>query len=143
MLHQLLPVGFIWQKFIIDFYIEFYKIKLSCINLINKNFLTRAANNVERLNFIVEDLEEISRLETGEMKLDIQTFGIRKLSEEVIEDLEMTAEEMNIELLLKEGAEKERQVAIEKSRKEDCISGNNSLVFIILIFYFLRILSAK
>lgn len=71
---------------------------------INKNFLRRAANNVERLHFIVEDLEEIARLETGKMKLDIQPFGIRKLSEEVIEDLEMTAEEMNIELVLKEGA---------------------------------------
>jgi two-component system phosphate regulon sensor histidine kinase PhoR len=83
---------------------------------INKNFLTRAANNVERLNFIVEDLEEISRLETGEMKLDIQTFGIRKLSEEVIEDLEMTAEEMNIELLLKAGTEQDFRVKGDREK---------------------------
>ena len=83
---------------------------------INKNFLTRAANNVERLHFIVEDLEEISRLETGEMKLDIQTFGIRELSEEVIEDLEMTAEEMKIELLLKEGADENFVVKADREK---------------------------
>lgn len=83
---------------------------------INKNFLTRAANNVERLHFIVEDLEEISRLETGEMKLDIQSFGIRKLSEEVIEDLEMTAEEMNIDLSLKEGADQNFLVKADREK---------------------------
>lgn len=83
---------------------------------INKNFLTRAANNVERLNFIVEDLEEISRLETGEMKLDVQSFGIRELSEEVIEDLEMTAEEMNIELSIKEGADQNIKVKADREK---------------------------
>ncbi len=83
---------------------------------INKKFLRRAANNVERLHFIVEDLEEIARLETGEMKLDIQPFGIRKLTEEVIEDLEMTAEEMNIELVLKEGAEQNFRVKADREK---------------------------
>ncbi len=83
---------------------------------INKNFLTRAANNVERLHFIVEDLEEISRLETGEMKLDIQKFGIRELSEEVIEDLEMTAEEMNIGLSIKDGAHQNFRVKGDREK---------------------------
>ncbi|MFK8010300.1 MAG: sensor histidine kinase [Saprospiraceae bacterium] len=83
---------------------------------INKNFLTRAANNVERLHFIVEDLEEISRLETGEMKLDIKTFGIRELSEEVIEDLEMTAEEINIKLTIKEGADQNFEVKADREK---------------------------
>jgi two-component system phosphate regulon sensor histidine kinase PhoR len=83
---------------------------------INKKFLRRAANNVERLHFIVEDLEEISRLETGEMKLDIQPFGIRQISEEVIEDLEMTAEEMNIILTLKEGADQDFRVKADREK---------------------------
>lgn len=83
---------------------------------INKKFLTRAANNVERLHFIVEDLEAISRLETGEMKLDVQTFGTRKLTEEVIEDLEMTAEEMNIELSFKEGADQNFEVRADREK---------------------------
>ncbi len=83
---------------------------------INKKFLRRAANNVERLHFIVEDLEEISRLETGEMKLDIQPFGIRKLSEEVFEDLEMTAEEMNIDLIIKEGADLNFKVKADREK---------------------------
>lgn len=83
---------------------------------INKNFLTRAANNVERLHFIVEDLEEIARLETGEMKLDLQTFGIRTLSEEVFEDVEMTAEELNIHLMIKEGADQNFMVKADREK---------------------------
>lgn len=83
---------------------------------INKNFLTRAANNVERLHFIVEDLEEIARLETGEMKLDLQTFGIRTLSEEVFEDVEMTAEDLNIQLMIKEGADQNFMVKADREK---------------------------
>lgn len=72
---------------------------------INKNFLNRAANNVERLDTIVKDLEEISRLESGVLDLDIQPFSIRKLSLEVFEDLEIMASEMNINLSIKDNEE--------------------------------------
>jgi len=50
------------------------------------------------------------------MKLDIQTFGIKELSEEVIEDLEMTAEEMNITLMLKEGADQNFEVKADREK---------------------------
>ena len=83
---------------------------------INKNFLTRAAKNVERLHTIVEDLEEISRLESGEMILDIQEFGIKELAEEVFEDLEMMAKEMNITLNFKEGAEQNYKVKADREK---------------------------
>ncbi len=71
---------------------------------INSNYLRRAANNVERLHTIVEDLEAISRLESGELVLDIRTFDIRKLADEVLEELEFMAADSQIKLLLKEGA---------------------------------------
>ena len=58
---------------------------------INNAYVKRAAKNVERLNTIVEDLEIISRLESGELILDMQQFDIRALAEEVFEDLEIKA----------------------------------------------------
>lgn len=71
---------------------------------INMNYLQRASKNVERLNTIVEDLEAISRLEAGELMLDMQVFSIKELTEEVFEDLEIKARDKNIKLGFKEGA---------------------------------------
>ena len=83
---------------------------------INKAFLVRAANNVERLHTIVQDLEEISRLESGEMALDIQSFSILDLTKEVIEDLEMMSNELNTTLILKEGADQSYKVKADREK---------------------------
>lgn len=72
---------------------------------INRQYLLRAAKNVERLQTIVEDLEAISRLESGELVLDIQKFDIKALAEEVIDDLELQASMKEIRILFKEGAD--------------------------------------
>lgn len=72
-------------------------------NLVKK-YLDRAAKNVERLQTIVEDLESISKLELGEMVLEISKFDIKKLAEEVLEELEFKASEKNIVMHFKEGA---------------------------------------
>jgi len=71
---------------------------------INMKYLQRAAKNIERLNTIVTDLEAINKLESGQLMLDIQTFTLRDLAEEVMEDLEIKAQESNITLVFKEGA---------------------------------------
>ncbi len=71
---------------------------------VNRNYLTRAAKNVDRLNTIVEDLEIISRLESGRLILDQQVFDIKALVEEVFEDLEFKASQANIALIFKQGA---------------------------------------
>lgn len=71
---------------------------------INEKFLHRAAHNIERLITIVEDLDVITRLESGEMILEKQTFEIRSLVEQVFEDLEFQAREKEITLRFKEGA---------------------------------------
>jgi len=77
---------------------------------VRKKFLKRAAQNVERLNTIVEDLQVISRLESGDLLLDCQTFDIRELAGEVFEDLEMKAEKRNITLVFKQGADQHYMV---------------------------------
>jgi two-component system phosphate regulon sensor histidine kinase PhoR len=71
---------------------------------VNRTFLERAAKNLDRLNTIVEDLEAISRLESGELILEMQSFDVKQLTLEVFEDLEFKAREKNIILEFKEGA---------------------------------------
>jgi two-component system, OmpR family, phosphate regulon sensor histidine kinase PhoR len=70
---------------------------------VNRTYLERAAKNLDRLSTIVQDLEAISRYESGELALDMQSFDLRKLAEEVFEDMEFKASRRNIKLEFKEG----------------------------------------
>ena len=54
---------------------------------VNMRYLERAASNVDRLLTIVQDLEEISKLESEDLVLDIQKFHIKALVREVFNDL--------------------------------------------------------
>jgi two-component system phosphate regulon sensor histidine kinase PhoR len=81
---------------------------------INRLYLERAVKNVDRLNTIVEDLESISRMESGDLILEIQNFDIRTLTEEVFEDLEMKAAAATISLALKHGADQNYRVKADR-----------------------------
>ncbi len=81
---------------------------------INEDYLRKAANNVARLLTIVEDLESISRLESGVSVLDIQKFDIRKLTLDVFEDLEFLAKEKKIKLSIKDGTDHAVFVAADR-----------------------------
>ena len=72
---------------------------------VNINYLQRAARSVERLCLIVDDLEAISKLESGELSLDQRTFDIHELVKDVLESSELRAKEMDIELSFKEGSD--------------------------------------
>ena len=67
---------------------------------INMKYLQRTNKSVDRMINIVEDLEAISRLETEDSQLELQTFNIIELAKDVIEAFEMKAGEMNINLEL-------------------------------------------
>lgn len=66
---------------------------------INLDFLGKSQKNIERMITIVEDLEVISRLETGEATPQLSNFPITVLVREVLEFLEPKATERNIKLL--------------------------------------------
>ena len=71
---------------------------------INIKYLKRAANNADRLYTIVEDLEAISKLESGELMLKYEVFDIKTLTLEVFDDLEMKSKKRAIHLNLKKEA---------------------------------------
>lgn len=98
---------------------------------VNVSFLQKAAKNVERLHTIVEDLEAISRLESGELILELQSFDIRELTEEVFEDLEIKAAAKNVKLSLKEGASQNYRVKADRESIRQVLMNlvNNSLKY--------------
>jgi len=67
-----------------------------------KDFLTKAARNVDRLSYLIKDLDEISKLETGEMAINYSKFKINDLIKEVFESMEMKASQHHIKLVFKQ-----------------------------------------
>jgi two-component system phosphate regulon sensor histidine kinase PhoR len=65
---------------------------------INRNYLQRAEKSVERMISIVEDLEAITQLESGELQLDIEKFDVNGLIKEVYEAQEIRANARGIKL---------------------------------------------
>jgi two-component system phosphate regulon sensor histidine kinase PhoR len=77
-------------------------------------YLARAIDNVERIALIVQDLNQISKFETGGIQLEYKKFDILELVQEVLADMEISAEKKQISLELKEHAHKSYFVFADK-----------------------------
>lgn len=66
---------------------------------LRKKYLERAQKGVERLVYIVEDLDLISKLEMGDLNLDYGVFNVVDLIQNVFDMLEMQADRKNIILM--------------------------------------------
>lgn len=67
-----------------------------------KKFLIKAAKNVDRLTFLIKDLDAISKLESGEIPINYEVFDLAVLINEVIDSLEMKAKKYQISLTFKD-----------------------------------------
>ena len=67
---------------------------------INKNYLMRAEKSVDRMITIIDDLESISQLETGELQIEPERFDIALLVKDVMDAQEMKATAKGIILSL-------------------------------------------
>ena len=67
---------------------------------INKEYLRRTEVSVERLIKIVEDLGEITQLESGQLYLNKVRFDIVAVTHEVVEMLEMKAHDKEIQVII-------------------------------------------
>lgn len=65
---------------------------------VNMKYLKRTNKSVDRMINIVDDLEVISRLESEETQLEIAKFNIVELAKDVLDQLELKANESKIEL---------------------------------------------
>jgi two-component system phosphate regulon sensor histidine kinase PhoR len=65
---------------------------------IRKKYLKRAEKGVERLIYIVEDLDMITKLEAGDLNLEFSEFDVIELIQNVFDLLEMKADQKKITL---------------------------------------------
>jgi two-component system phosphate regulon sensor histidine kinase PhoR len=83
---------------------------------VNKKFLEKAATNVERLTNLLNDLDEISKLERGELTLFKQNFIIQELVKDVFESISIVAEQRGIHCGIKKGCESPLTVFADKEK---------------------------
>ncbi|MFK8284074.1 sensor histidine kinase [Capnocytophaga canis] len=89
---------------------------------IRKKYLSQAAKGVERLIYIVKDLEMISKLETGELNLHYEKINIVELIQNVFDMFEMQAAERDISLIFDQKYEKPLYVYADKERIQQVLT---------------------
>lgn len=83
---------------------------------VNKKFLEKTAKNVTRLTHLLTDLDEISKLERGELVLYKQNFVIQDLVKDVFESLSIKADRNSIHCTIKKGCESPLTVFADKEK---------------------------
>tara|TARA_Y100001978_G_C23698885_1_gene439475 strand:+ start:199 stop:1197 length:999 start_codon:yes stop_codon:yes gene_type:complete len=68
---------------------------------INRRFLERASISTDRMVSILEDLDQITKLEIDALKMELKPFDIVKLAYECIETIELKAKDKEIKIQLK------------------------------------------
>jgi two-component system phosphate regulon sensor histidine kinase PhoR len=89
---------------------------------VNKKFLSNASRNVSRLVNLINDLYEISKLESGEQVLLKENFVIQELIMDVFETLSIHAEEKQIKCFIKKGCELPLNVFADKEKIRQVIT---------------------
>ncbi len=89
---------------------------------VNKKFLEKTASNIERLTNLLNDLDEISSLERGELILYKQNFVVQELIREVYESLSLIAETNSITCSIKKGCESPLTVFADKEKLRQVIT---------------------
>jgi len=66
--------------------------------LLRDKFLNRAQISVERLIYIIKDLDMITKLESGSQNLEVTSFDLNKLIKNIFDQLEIQAQKKEIKL---------------------------------------------
>jgi two-component system, OmpR family, phosphate regulon sensor histidine kinase PhoR len=83
---------------------------------VNRKFLENTYKNVERMVNLVSDLDEITKLESGEQPLYKENFVIQELIKYVFETLSIKIAERNIKVGIKKGCEQPIYVFADKEK---------------------------
>ncbi len=83
---------------------------------VNTKFLQSTSRNVDRLVNLIDDLDEISRLESGQLQLNRRNFIIQEQVKDVYESLFLKAKEKNIRCVIKKGCEVPMTVYADKEK---------------------------
>lgn len=89
---------------------------------VREKYLKRANKGVERLIYIIKDLDLITKLEIGDMKLDRADFDIVEVVRNVFDLLEIKASKNDINLMFDMDYEKPIMVNADKEKIQQVIS---------------------
>ncbi len=89
---------------------------------VRKKYIERAEKGVERLIYIVEDLDMISKLEMGDVNLELSKFNIVELVQSVFDLLEMTADKKNIILMFDRKYNRPEMVFADQEKIQQVLS---------------------
>ena len=88
-------------------YLETLKDGALTDNDVNRTFIKRSLKNAKRLEALVTDLVDISRIETGEMEIQLEKVDLKPLLEEVINDAQQRNEKHELDISLEMNNQKE------------------------------------
>ncbi len=88
---------------------------------LSRRFLENASRNIERMVALVKDLDEITRLESGEQKLNKTPFVIQELIKETYESLSIDTNAKNIKSTIKKGCDQPVVVVADKEKVKQVI----------------------
>lgn len=83
---------------------------------VNKKFLSSASKSIDRLVHLVDNLDQISKLEGGSTPIEYETFVIQDVIREAYDELSLKAGEKNIHLQFKKGTERPLAVKADKAK---------------------------
>jgi two-component system phosphate regulon sensor histidine kinase PhoR len=115
--HELKTPLFTVQGYILTLLDGAYKDKA-----VRKKYLKRANKGVERLLYIIKDLDMITQLEVGGLTLEKEKFNIIKLVKNVFDLLEMKASKKNISLVFDKQYKESIKVYGDQERIQQVLS---------------------
>ena len=89
---------------------------------LSKRFLENASRNIDRMVTLVKDLDEISRLESGEQPLNKSNFYMQDLIKETYESLSIKTSRKHIKTGIKKGCEVPISVFADKDKIRQVIT---------------------
>lgn len=89
---------------------------------VRNKYLKQAEKGVERLTYIVKDLDMITKLEAGDLRLDVEIFDITEIVNNVFELLEMKAAKKKITLVLDLDYKRPVMVSADKERIQQVLT---------------------
>ena len=89
---------------------------------IAQKYLKRTAKGVDRLNYIIQDLDIITKFESGMENIQIKKFNILETLENVFDLLEIQAQKNNVNLLLEQNFETPVFVSADEKRIQQVLT---------------------
>ena len=83
---------------------------------VNRDFLEKAHKHAGRLNALLNDLIEISRIESGEMKMSFRYIPLAEFLHEMAEEMAPASEKKNIQLRVDTGDVGDEKVYADRGR---------------------------